>query len=328
MATRPSITKTTHKRPVLVTCYRCKKSVNEKQTAMCSVCKNRMEPDCDGYPLQTYRLKSEESKIKWRCSMCTKKMANKVPTSDDNISNITVRKKPAQSLKQSSSHTEIHRNKRKLLSPNQDSHILSDYDTSYETNTTTPNKLLLPSSDDYYEMQDTISQLTAKLESTENELECLTLQNDELNIQVDKLTQEINILKSLCNSSTMIESSPIIINNKKERQCIASQDIFSTPTSGIQSLDVNCCTNRTYQHLYEKIAYLQRELINSEKEIKSLNTQMQILEKSLKTSSIGRQCPAEIGNSTQNTIKIFGAQQCVGLAAALTRSREATRGLK
>ncbi|KAF9415527.1 hypothetical protein HW555_006846 [Spodoptera exigua] len=206
MATRANVAKTTHKMPVLVTCYRCKKSVDEKKTALCSICKNRMEPDCDGYPLQTYRLKSQESKTKWRCSKCTKKTVPKnVPSPDDNISNnVTVRKKPAYSINHL--HTDIYKNKRKLLSPNQDSHILSDYDTSCETDTNTPKRLLTDSLDGsstikspilYYEMQDTIAQLTTKLECAENALECKTLQNNELNKQVEELTKEIKLLKTM-----------------------------------------------------------------------------------------------------------------------------------
>ncbi|KAF9419587.1 hypothetical protein HW555_003865 [Spodoptera exigua] len=283
MTTRANVAKTTHKMPVLVTCYRCKKSVDEKKTALCSICKNRMEPDCNGYPLQTYRLKSQESKTKWRCSKCTKKTVPKnVPSPDDNISNnVTVRKKPAYSINHL--HTDIYKNKRKLLSPNQDSHILSDYDTSCETDTTTPKRLLTDSLDGsstikspilYYEMQDTIAQLTTKLECAENALECKTLQNNELNKQVEELTKEIKLLKSICNSSTIIESSPIV-NNKNNRQSFTSQDIFSTPTSGRLPLDVEDPTETTYRHLHKTIATLQKELTCAEQEIKTLNAQIQ-----------------------------------------------------
>ncbi|KAH9633242.1 hypothetical protein HF086_006844 [Spodoptera exigua] len=266
--------------PVLVTCYRCKKSVDEKKTALCSICKNRMEPDCDGYPLQTYRLKSQESKTKWRCSKCTKKTVPKnVPSPDDNISNnVTVRKKPAYSINHL--HTDIYKNKRKLLSPNQDSHILSDYDTSCETDTNTPKRLLTDSLDGsstikspilYYEMQDTIAQLTTKLECAENALECETLQNNELNKQVEELTKEIKLLKSICNSSTIIESSPIVL----------------------------------------------------EQSLKNKQEQQQLTIKTKKPIQ------ASLYDATcKNTIRVFGAQQCVGLAAALTRSRETTRYVK
>ncbi|KAH9643656.1 hypothetical protein HF086_006132 [Spodoptera exigua] len=341
MATRANVAKTTHKMPVLVTCYRCKKSVDEKKTALCSICKNRMEPDCDGYPLQTYRLKSQESKTKWRCSKCTKKTVPKnVPSPDDNISNnVTVRKKPAYSINHL--HTDIYKNKRKLLSPNQDSHILSDYDTSCETDTNTPKRLLTDSLDGsstikspilYYEMQDTIAQLTTKLECAENALECKTLQNNELNKQVEELTKEIKLLKSICNSSTIIESSPIV-NNKNNRQSFTSQDIFSTPTSGRLPLDVEDPTETTYRHLHKTIATLQKELTCAEQEIKTLNAQIQVLEQSLKNKQEQQQLTIKTKKPIQaslydatckNTIRVFGAQQCVGLAAALTRSRETT----
>ncbi|KAF9405350.1 hypothetical protein HW555_013877 [Spodoptera exigua] len=251
-----------------------------------------------------------------------------------------MRKKPACSI--NNLHTDIYKNKRKLLSPNQDSHILSDYDTSCETDTTTPKKLLTDSLDGsstikspilYYEMQDTIAQLTTKLECAENALECKTIQNNELNKQVEELTKEIKLLKSICNSSTIIESSPIV-NNKNNRQSFTSQDIFSTPTSGRLPLDVDDPTETKHRHLHKTIATLQKELTCAEQEIKTLNAQIQVLEQSLKNKQEQQQLTiktkkpiqASLYDSTcKNTIRVFGAQQCVGLAAALTRSRETTR---
>ncbi|KAF9415048.1 hypothetical protein HW555_007204 [Spodoptera exigua] len=326
MATRANVAKTTHKMPVLVTCYRCKKSVDEKKTALCSICKNRMEPDCDGYPLQTYRLKSQESKTKWRCSKCTKKTVPKnVPSPDDNISNnVTVRKKPAYSINHL--HTDIYKNKRKF-----------DYDTSCETDTNTPKRLLTDSLDGsstikspilYYEMQDTIAQLTTKLECAENALECKTLQNNELNKQVEELTKEIKLLKSICNSSTIIESSPITIFHES----------ISFPHLHLGDYRwTSKILPKPHTDTYIKRSPHYKKNSPARAEIKTLNAQIQVLEQSLKNKQEQQQLTIKTKKPIQaslydatckNTIRVFGAQQCVGLAAALTRSRETTRYVK
>lgn len=133
-------------------------------------------------------------------------------------SNVTTRKKPTVSTTESSPDTKQRINQ---LSSTQDSHVLTDYDTSYESDTspdvhsksvegTTTNL------SSFSEMQDTIVQLTAKLETTEHELENTILENNDLNKQLNKLTTKIKILKTICHSSSMIESSPL--NNDKKKK--------------------------------------------------------------------------------------------------------------
>lgn len=320
----------------LVVCYKCKKSVDIKKTALCSVCNNRFEPDCDGYPEQTYRLMNKESKNKWRCKACTRKKT----VNSAEPSNITVRKTPTYPTS-STGKTCVQANT-KQSSPDQDSHILTDYDTSYEIEAT-PSKLsrsvdgtttnILSSIPD---MQDTIAQLTTKLESSENELETTILENNDLRKQVNKLTQEIKVLKSLCSSSTSKESSPLG-HEKKKRHSRISQIVSSTPSSPRITTNVECHTNVIYLHLLQNISALQKELQVAENEIKMLNIQIQTLKQSLMTTSKPQQIsPAKIdttirtsnNNNKQSfgkTIRIFGAQQCVGLAAALTISRKKTQ---
>ncbi|KAH9645680.1 hypothetical protein HF086_005329 [Spodoptera exigua] len=277
-----------HKMPVLVVCYKCKQTVDIKKTALCSICNNRFEPDCDGYPEHTYRLMNQESKNKWRCKMCIRKKT----TNPTEPSNITMRKIPR--LPVTKTPLQTHTNK-KESSPDQDSHVLTDYDASYEIDDTTPNKLsksvdgttTIISS--VSEMQDTIAQMTIKLESTENELENTILENNDLKKQVNKLTQEINVLKSLCHSSTSKESSPISIDKKKIYSRL-SQIVSSTPSSPRLTSNAERNNNFIYLHLQQNISALQKELQSAENEIKNLNTQIQDLKQSLRITPEEQTC--------------------------------------
>ena len=321
----------------LVVCYKCKKTVDIKKTALCSVCNNRFEPDCDGYPEHTYRLMNKEAKNKWRCKMCTRKKS----IISTEPSNITVRKTPIYPTSSTEKpRMQTHTNT-KQSSPEQDSHILTDCDTSHEIETT-PNKLsrsvdgTTTNTSSIPDMQDTIAQLTMKLESSENELENTILENNDLKKQVNKLTQEINVLKSLCHSPTGKESSPLCID-KKKRHSRFSQLVYSTPSSPRITMKTECNNNFIYLHLQQSISALQNELHITEHEIKSLNTQIQALKQSLKTTPKPQiNSPAKTGTTTPivldfkkdifgKTIRIFGAQQCVGLGAALTNSRKKTQ---
>ncbi|KAH9628766.1 hypothetical protein HF086_005391 [Spodoptera exigua] len=117
-------------------------------------------------------------------------------------------------------------------------------------------------------MQDTIAQMTIKLESTENELENTILENNDLKKQVNKLTQEINVLKSLCHSSTSKESSPISIDKKKIYSRL-SQIVSSTPSSPRLTSNAERNNNFIYLHLQQNISALQKELQSAENEIKT-----------------------------------------------------------
>ncbi|KAF9793670.1 hypothetical protein SFRURICE_002329 [Spodoptera frugiperda] len=139
-------------------------------------------------------------------------------------------------------------------------------------------------------------------------------------------------MKSLYRSSTIIESTPIN-TDKKETYSRFNQNVSSTPLSPRLTANIN--TDPIHSHLQQKIIILQKELQSAEEEIKVLNTQIQELEQSLKTTSKPTSeptSPTEIHPTSnlhqcliEKTISIFGAQQCVGLAAALLRSRKSTQ---
>lgn len=314
----------TRKMSALVLCYKCKKMVPAKNTALCSVCNKRFEPDCDGYPEQTYRLKSQESKNKWRCKSCIIKTIAK----NTDVSNITMRSKTIHPDRQSSPERCTEKKRKSPLT--YDSHILTDYETSYEADTS-PNKLSKSLdgtiiNNSITEVQDTIHQLTEKLKSTENELENVILDNNNLQEQVKKLTAEIKILKSLCSSSAILHNSPIDTTKKKKRSLLF-QKVSSTPTSPVPTSSVDSSSNITYLGLQQKITALQEDLKDAEQEIATLTKQIQAL-----SATKHGNCAASICTTQTKAIKqqpheygkriaIFGAQQCVGLAAALIQSR-------
>lgn len=102
-----SLNKTVHsdrKTSAQVTCNVCKKYVNIKNTALCSICKKRYEFDCVGYPESTYRLKDIEARKKWKCKLCIK---NQPDANSDATSNVTLRRKQHSSIKPSTPQQQI-----------------------------------------------------------------------------------------------------------------------------------------------------------------------------------------------------------------------------
>ncbi|CAK1587298.1 unnamed protein product [Parnassius mnemosyne] len=271
-----------HKMPAKVTCYKCKNIVDKKQTALCSICKNRYELECDGYPEKTYRLLDQAAKKKWRCKMCIK---NKKDINSD-MHNITTRKKPNLTKQCTSPSPEKPPEKLQCFESSQlsdqntsyvlDSHILTDYNITDES-FTTPSKLsksvdgTVTDITSISDMKITVSQLTCTLESTQNELENLILENNDLHRQIHKLTSENKILKSLCHSPTAIEGSPGIFNkNKKKRNSLLIPSVSSVPSSPTIKSHVNSHTNTVILCLQRKISDLQKQLKEAEKEITGL----------------------------------------------------------
>ncbi|CAH1639428.1 unnamed protein product [Spodoptera littoralis] len=228
----------------LVVCHKCKKHVNIKTTALCSVCNHRYEPDCVGYPEQTYRMMDQEAKKKWKCVTCIK---NKKSISSD-LTNITLRNKKKQVGNTQPPTQSIIIKKHQPVDASQihDSHVLTDYNSSSEPDYTPPkmSKSLDGTSSDLnldlislLEMKDTISQLTGELVSTQSELDKTLLENNDLQKQVNKLTAENNMLKSLCQSASLPDAS-FRSSIKKKRHSLA-YCTTSTPSSPIYSSNTN-----------------------------------------------------------------------------------------
>lgn len=346
----------TRKMATLVTCHKCKKLVNIKYTALCSACNNRYELDCDGYPEATYRLKDAEAKKKWRCKMCIR---NKKYDNADGSSNITVRKKPPllkmRSPTEQTNANQNMANETLCQSPVQhstllsDSHILTECETSDESYIT-PNKL--PKSLDRTvfdlvstsEMKNTISQITYKLESTENELGNILLENRDLHKQIKKLTIENETLKSICHCETIHDSPDNADTMKKKKQASSQQyNACSTPTSlSSHVVNINTKDNGEKLFLEEEIVTLKQQLEVAEREINALTERLAVLMRNSHTAPESNICKpkrssmntpthristaANVQNmSLKRKIFLFGSQRCVGLAAALSLSRTDTQ---
>lgn len=345
----------------LVTCYKCKKMVNIKNTALCSACNNRYELNCDGYPEATYRLKDEEAKKKWRCKACIR---NKKYAQTDSTSNITVRKKQTSVKTLSPSQQEVQRadlinenisDETLRQSPVQhstllfDSHILTECETSDDSYNTaklsksvdgTVSNLVSTS-----EMKYTIAQLTLKLESTENELGNLLLENNDLHKQINKLTLENQSLKSICHSATIYDSPKL--KEKKTRALPQQQNTYSTSTSpSSDSHNINTDDYGKISLLKQEIVTLQQQLVVAEREISTLTGRIEELMRSshISCQNYAQEPTHATSQPTNSTAKyrnsaalnvpntypgkkifIFGSQRCVGLAAAISRSRTNTQ---
>lgn len=335
MATDAKSTNSSRKMPVLVTCYKCKKYVDIKLTALCSICKNRYELNCDGYPEETYRRMKPESKNKWKCKTCIKKSSDS--------SNVTLRKKT--DIVGKSNYVKLtcpSNENTHMTTPSQhsSSHVLSDCDTS-DDSYNTPNKLsksvdgtvtdLLSTT----EMKESISQLTCKLLSTENELENCIMENNDLKEQIAKLTTEIEVLKSLCHSTSILANSPKKSITKRIHSL--QNCSMSTPSSPLNS-NIETRSTKLISKLQQDIVNLQEQLHKAEAEIsklsklsKEIGSLTQDVCKDSRT--IGKFiCTAYKSQTTANLpkrrnhpkrqIHIFGTQQCVGLATALSQSRQ------
>ncbi|CAH1646189.1 unnamed protein product [Spodoptera littoralis] len=309
----------------LVACFKCKKCVDIKSTVLCSVCANRFELCCDGYPEQTYRLLSAESKKNWRCKMCVKAATKQKTASASGtiISNITVRKK------QKPTPTPTLNNDASMM----DSHVLSDSETLNESHIS-PNKLsksldgTLSDLISLTEMKETLLQCKTKLNMTEQELDNLILENNSLHKQIEKLITENNTLKLLCQSSTIMEST----HNSIQKRALTQRNAVSTPVSSKQHSEFLHISN-----LERKIQSLQQQLNTAEQEITNLTQQIVSLTQRLRNNSLNTDTiycnETSTPLSTQSkiihpptsyyvkqpnkSIYIFGAQQCVGLAATI-----------
>ncbi|KAH9645411.1 hypothetical protein HF086_000029 [Spodoptera exigua] len=178
---------------------------------------------------------------------------------------------------------------------------------------------------------------------TELELDNLILENNSLHKQIEKLTTENNTLKSLCHSSSIIESTP----NPKQKRILTQRNAASTPVPFLQDSELLQISN-----LEQKVQRLQKQLKDAEQEITDLTQQIISLTQRLHNNSINndkKTCsmlsnqPTYVSNQLQlynyppnitnyppnpnqmeqpdKTIYILGAQRCVGLAATTISSR-------
>lgn len=141
---------------------------------------------------------STEPRKKWTCGACTTQQKINNPSHNSRRRN--------KGLLQDKSHkahlTSKIVQRSKVLD---DSHVLTDGDTS-DDSLSTPMKLSKSLDDTVndhnliQELKETITQLESDLASAQNELENTIIENNGLHRQINKLTIEINSLKTICQS--------------------------------------------------------------------------------------------------------------------------------
>lgn len=183
-------------------------------------------------------------------------------------------------------------------------------------------------------MKEQIKLLKSELDSTQDELENTILENNDLKKQISILEKEKNTYKMLCKASPHRNGSV-----KKKRHSLHT-DVLSTLTP---SRNITSSANDPPENnalvlgLIQKIKGLQQDLIGAKNEITILNAQINELkvilapENSSSTINKGRKNDIIPTNETTNNVKlkkenprkirIYGTQQCVGLASTLLGTR-------
>lgn len=213
-----------HKMAALVTCNICKKHVNIRSTAQCSVCKKRYEFDCMGYPESTFRLKNTDEKKRWKCKICAKNKTVTDIVEEIAISNVTLRKKQNTSIKptkaQQTSSTKqqyidlmskntSQNTKANVSTENSFESLSLDEDIDFMFHTLKSNPQLhrscpnikIDNSVSIEILEKKVSILAEKLEIAENEISNLLSENCDLKKQLSMYGTQINQLKDICKST-------------------------------------------------------------------------------------------------------------------------------
>lgn len=238
------------KREPLVSCSKCNKKVDPKNTIVCILCKNNFEYDCIGYSEKLHRLKDVATRKTWRCKLCEKKHKthstpinsaspvastsnksfqppdNKTPTSKDSCKEI-----PSKEQNSTAHKTE------------------TDWKCDYKVNVLTSNSFQSLSDDEMYDHIDhtltsPISRLTSswpdirkfkvnlrekledleiqnrllqeRLQTAEREIDNLHLENSELRKTLSKHENKAKYLVDVLNHSTSKKN--VTLRNK--RKCL------------------------------------------------------------------------------------------------------------
>lgn len=338
MRSRRNNDKSSHKTPV--TCSECKLKRQKNETVSCSQCKKTYDFDCFGLSEKLYRLMLPEKRTKVKCKMCTRTskqikpitMAVASTSNNSEVSNVTIRKHAPTTMKEPT------------IATNNMPHVNDSLDTCDEESFDISNSQSerFSKSVDYTSMntcdiedfKEQISDLTASLMTTQNELENTIIENNDLKRQIDKLNNEIKLLMSICHATTPnMFNLPLTVTPSRKNKARRSTSCFS-PRS-IRHITTTNDPSETISGLEAEIGKLQQQLLVAEEEITALSEYIEELKSKLHSETINTM-PSSTGpvvnvDEKDNTIvrdeetkpKIFivGTQQCTGLAAALIETR-------
>lgn len=315
-----------------VACHKCRSIVDSKDAIMCSMCKNTYEFDCAGFSEKLYRLMRQESRKNWKCKQCIQ-LNRKLNMSDSDQSNVTTRKRVHKTVPVSVSVTEKVKTT-PIINKNicegsktppflQLEHSSQSFDSQIlDSEASTPEKLsrsldhtIRQHSDAtrMEELKQEINQLKLDLMSTQNEFENTIIENNDLKKQINKLTTDIEMLRTICKTPPMKK-----INLKKKKQNL----INSLPSSQ-NTPNFNINDNTTVDFLQKKITYLEKELQKMEMSRQELYIQIENLKQESNeietNASILKQKHSR--NGKLNNIYIFGDQQATGWSLDLVKIR-------
>lgn len=280
-------------------CAHCNKQIRDKHYLVCSVCKQAYDLPCVKREKLFY-LMDKDRRSSWVCDKCsqTTKLHSK--------SSLLKQKKvsPATSVCNKKENTPVHRKEnepvvkeavqhcntetenvtvRKYAIPTQNSFESlsepdelnsSDYEdtmNTYEALNTSIERLsrsveMSGSACNIENLQEIINNLTLDLGSTQKELENTICENNCLKRRVMKLTQEIEILKTICKTPSPLKTSSLCTPRRKKRQSL-------NPTQFTNTFD----NSEENQKLEKIILDLQQQLDKSNTEIELLKTLAQKL---------------------------------------------------
>lgn len=164
-------------------CKKCgKRDLKRNEALTCSMCKNLICLICSNISDKLYCLKTKESKEKWKCIKCLSQGATTSSTpSPLREEYVTIRRKnPVMSPTESTSSCQS----------------FSDYDT-----TSLPDLSTYHCATEIEDLRQQVLELKIQLQSANDEVERLTLENDQLMSKTRGNEFRINTLKKICNEN-------------------------------------------------------------------------------------------------------------------------------
>lgn len=204
-----------------VQCIKCNTNIVGRHYVTCSLCKGKFHLDCGNVSEKRYLLMTPEHKRKWECTPCiqSKKRPKKPSISID--PNVTLRRRQIPS-KPSSSTPCVNSNN------TTDSIMSADSTLNHSCSDTCTD-----SREDINiieELRTKITCLESKLESAENEIERLVIENHSLRDEVSKRDAKIHQLSRLCRPSPNHKDDKSTELSKAETSKLNGESCINYPT--------------------------------------------------------------------------------------------------
>ncbi|KAL4718651.1 hypothetical protein ACJJTC_001820 [Scirpophaga incertulas] len=257
--------------PMKKLCFKCKLVIENRQFTTCSLCDHNYHIDCTNVSFARFKIWTSDNKKSWKCNKCIHKnkqsidKPNHLPKSPTKFlpanDNITIR--PHQSNRLIDSGNNLVSSQARSLSVEQP---CDSVDNSYQSLEDLTKSLELVNDIDIVdELKQKINSLQIKLESCEQELENTIIENNKLNRHIDKLTQEIYLLKNLCKTpqlpkkcrKSMNENAIVPDAESRTAQVIELENTISELQQDLQS------TQSEISELKMKLGDLEYELNNT-----------------------------------------------------------------